>query len=327
MSGLKNLKKMPTLKSNNNIIGITCGDPAGIGAEIITKALKKRAIKECATFKIIGDLKLFQRYNPKIAQQFPFIDIPLTNKKTFKLGTLNANNGEASIAYLDQAIKLLKKKQIHALVTGPLCKEAVCLSNAKFVGHTEYLAQAFQTKNVGMLFVAKKMRVIIATRHMALNKISTNLTTKLIYDTIALTNQALKKQFHIKKPHIAVCGLNPHAGEGGRMGCEEITTIIPAIKKARQNRMLAQGPFAADTLFTPQNIKDFDAVVAMYHDQGCLPIKTLYMDELVNCTIGLPIIRTSPAHGTAFDIAGKDKANPSSMQAAIHCAAQLLQSS
>ncbi|MFC1510719.1 4-hydroxythreonine-4-phosphate dehydrogenase PdxA [Candidatus Omnitrophota bacterium] len=311
------------MKSKNKT-GITCGDPAGIGAEIISKALIKTPIKQRSQFTIIGDLTLFEQHLPNIAKQCSFIDIPLKNKNRFKAGRITAQNGQASLDYLDHAIKLLKHKEIDALVTGPLCKEAVCLSQPTFVGHTEYLANAFHSKSVGMLFIAQKMRVIIVTRHIALKKISRAITRDLVYETIALTASALKNQFHIKNPKLAVCGLNPHAGEGGRMGTEELTEIIPAIKHARKNKINAGGPFAADTLFTPNNIKGFDAVIAMYHDQGCGPIKTLYMNELVNCTIGLPIIRTSPAHGTAFDIAGKNKADPSSMVAAIKCAAQLL---
>ncbi len=174
-----------------------------------------------------------------------------------------------------------------------------------------------------MMFVGDSLRTIIVTRHIPVKKVASALNKKVIVDTICLANNALKKQFQIKNPRLAVCGLNPHAGEGGKIGREEITTIIPAIKACRQKKINVSGPFAADTLFKPSRTKDFDCIVAMYHDQGLIPVKSLYFDQVVNLTIGLPYIRTSPAHGTAFDIAGKNKADSSSMEAAIRLAIQL----
>jgi 4-hydroxythreonine-4-phosphate dehydrogenase len=193
----------------------------------------------------------------------------------------------------------------------------------QFPGHTEYLARAFDAKRVGMMFVSNRLKTIIVTRHIPLRRVHLNVTTKNVFDTICLAEKALKQHFRIRRPKLAVCGLNPHAGEKGEIGDEEITQIIPAIRKAKQKNIIVTGPLPADTLFAPERSNKYDAIIAMYHDQGLIPIKTLYFSELVNLTVGLPFIRTSPAHGTAFDIAGKNKADPSSMAAAIKLAAEL----
>ncbi|MFT7538098.1 MAG: 4-hydroxythreonine-4-phosphate dehydrogenase [Lysobacterales bacterium] len=302
-------------------IGITLGDPAGIGAEVVAKALAKRATGINANFTIIGNQLLFDRYFKKSKN----ITFKSLSSRKHKAGKSTKYSGQESIEYLDQAIRLLKDKKIDRLVTAPICKEAICLTQPKFTGHTEYLADAFKSRNVGMFFVAPKLRVQIATRHIPLKDVPNALTQKLIQDNLNLMASTLKDLYGIKCPTIAVCGLNPHAGESGIIGDDEIKTIIPAINKVKGKGYKVLGPLPADTLFQTSKFDTFDAVLAMYHDQGLIPIKTLYFDELVNLTIGLPIIRTSPAHGTAFDIAGKDKANPASMNAAIKLAIGLKQ--
>ncbi len=317
---------MPTLKSKSRkkakpTIGITLGDPCGIGPEITAKALKNPSLKRLAQFVVIGSQKVIATHFKHTYKNIHFIATDSTH--TFLPGKPTKQSGGASLKYLDIAINLLKKKAIDRLVTAPVCKEAICMSYAKFQGHTEYLAGAFHAKAAGMFFVAPKLRILIATRHMALKDVPSHITQKSIFANLKLMHASLKDLYKIRKPSIAVCGLNPHAGEAGTIGKEEITKIIPAIKKAKTSKIAAYGPFAADTLFQPEKLKQFDAVLAMYHDQGLIPIKTLYFDQLVNLTIGLPIIRTSPAHGTAFDIAGTNKANPSSMIAAIKLAATL----
>ena len=288
---------MPTSRSRIKI-GITLGDPRGIGAEVTDKALSHANILKLADFKIIG--------HPQ---------------KSFSLTLRSA--GQLSLRYLQTAVELLKKNEINALVTAPVSKEAISLVDPSFQGHTEFLADAFGVKNVGMLFVTDYLKTIIVTRHIPLNEVSKTINQKNIFLTIELTHNVLQKQFRIRQPRLAVCGLNPHAGEGGTIGKEEIEKIIPAIKNAQRKRMNVQGPFAADTLFTSDRIRSYDAVVAMYHDQGLIPIKTLAFRKAVNVTIGLPFIRTSPAHGTAFDIAGRNKADPSSMIEAIKLAVSL----
>lgn len=313
---------MLTLRSKNKVIGISMGDPCGIGPEIIAKSLSYPQIRDLANFIIIGDLSVYKKYSKKNHKNCTFVDLKNIQPKDLKIGTINKQSGLASLAYLEKAVELLKSGEITSIVTAPVCKEAISLSHPDFCGHTEFFAKAFNTKSFGMMFLAPSIRLLLATRHLPLTRAANNITTDLIYETIALADKTLKQTFRIKKPSIAVLGLNPHAGEGGLLGKEEADIIIPAIKKAIKNKISAKGPFPSDTFFIDRNIKH-DMIIAMYHDQGLIPIKTLYFTQLVNFTIGLPIIRTSPAHGTAFDIAGKDKADPASMIASIKLAAHL----
>ena len=305
------------------IIGITLGDPAGIGPEVTAKSLKKREILSLANFVLIGDWSVYRRYCSRVPSNCTFFDLKRISTKDIHFGRPGARSAAASLAYLREAVRLLKQKKMTALVTAPVCKEAITALGRDFHGHTEFLAQAFGIKNFDMMFVTDTLRTVIVTRHVAVKNLSKVLSREKVYRTIDMTDRSLKKYFRIKRPKIAVCGLNPHAGEGGTIGKEEITTIIPAVTQAKKARMRVSGPLSADTLFTPQNTKNYDAVVAMYHDQGLIPIKTLYFRKVVNLTLGLPFVRTSPAHGTAFDIAGKNKADPSSMIEAIRLAARL----
>ena len=310
-------------KSKNKSIGITLGDPAGIGPEVIAKALAKPSIRRLAHFTIIGDAFIFNCLFKKKISNCAFIDLKNSYPKNWKAGMPSRANAQASLAYLNKAVYLIKNKNLCGVVTGPVSKESIHAIDPSFVGHTEFFAQAFQIKQYEMMFVAPTMRTIIATRHIPLNLVSQSISQEKILATLILAHESLKKYFKIKKPSIAVCGLNPHAGEGGILGTEEIHHIIPAIEKAKKLGIAAHGPFASDTLFSPDISKHYDVIVAMYHDQGLIPVKTLAFTQLVNLTIGLPFIRTSPAHGTAFDIAGKNKANAQSMEAAIKLAVQL----
>ncbi|MBN1869642.1 MAG: 4-hydroxythreonine-4-phosphate dehydrogenase PdxA [Candidatus Omnitrophica bacterium] len=311
------------MSKNNKCIGITLGDPSGIGPEVTAKALADPSIRKLADFTLIGEQWVYQKYCLKDYANCSFIDIKSINPTQWKIGKPNLASARASLNALQKGVELLKKKKIIGIVTAPLSKEPISRILPSFQGHTEFLADAFGIKNVGMMFVAGKMRTIIVTRHIPLHQVSPSLNVFNIYTTIELTYKALREIFKIKKPAIGICGINPHAGEEGTIGKEEITKIIPAVKKARRRKMDIHGPFAADTLFLPDIAHHYDAIVAMYHDQGLIAAKTLYFQQLVNLTIGLPFIRTSPAHGTAFNIAGKGKADPSSMRAAIKLAAQL----
>ncbi len=304
-------------------IGITLGDPAGVGAEVVAKALAQAQVRKAAKFIIIGDACLFRRYFPVRYKNCAFVDVGCLKAGEFKAGRPSRLTGKASLAYLQRAVGLLKEGELSALVTAPVCKEAVGQTDASFHGHTEFLADAFGARDFGMMFVSGSLRVLLATRHIPLNQVSRVIDTGLVFRAIHLTDAALKKYFRLKKPLVGVCGLNPHAGEGGTIGREEIKHIIPAIKRARSEGMRVEGPFAADTIFYPGNSKRFDALVAMYHDQGLIALKTLYFRRLVNLTVGLPFVRTSPAHGTAFDLAGKNKADASSMIEAVKLAARL----
>ena len=310
-------------RSKSKVIGITLGDPSGIGPEVTAKALSSISLRRRGHFIVIGDKQVFQKYWKKNFSSIDFCDLNLLRPNDCPPGKPNLKGAKASVEYLRTAIHLLKNKSIDSLVTAPICKETVSSIIKDFRGHTEYLAQAFGTKRVGMLFVADNLRTIIATRHIPIKNVPQEITKKSVLESIVLTDDALKKSFGIRRPKIAVCGLNPHAGEGGLLGREEITTIIPAIRSARAKGINVTEALSADTIFIKSNSDKFDAIVAMYHDQGLAPMKGLYFDKLVNLTIGLPFIRTSPAHGTAFDIAGKNKANFSSMSEAIRLAATL----
>ncbi len=280
-------------RSSKPRVIITMGDPSGIGPEVVLKALASPEVKGLADFFVIGE----------------------TSAKT------GAAAGFASIEYIDKAIELLKAGKADALVTGPVNKASIKKAGFKnFQGHTEYLADKFKVKNFAMMFVGKSLKVTLATRHIPLKNVPRILNSSGIYNAISLTHKSLKEFFGISSPRIAVCGLNPHAGEAGAFGDEEKRIISPAIKKAAASMKNIIGPVSADAAFHDAINKKYDAVIAMYHDQGLAPFKALYFTSGVNLTLGLPFVRTSPDHGTAFDIAGKGVADPSSMIAAIKLA-------
>jgi len=289
------------------------GDPQGIGPEVIRKALNAEVTAfggippeaGQSRFIVIGDKKILGRLPAPVS----IVDVPYKSA------------GEGSLKFLDKAILLLKGGVADALVTAPLSKEAVSRYHKNFVGHTEYLADAFKVRDFDMMFIAPGVRLTIVTRHVPLKDVPKLITQRRVFNSIALMAETLKNKFKIKNPQIAVLGLNPHAGENGLLGSEDVKHILPAIQKAKAQGINAKGPFPADTFFAFHN--NYDGIIAMYHDQGLTPLKGMYMKELVNFTAGLPFIRTSPAHGTAFDIAGKNKANPSSMRAAIKLACEL----
>ena len=308
------------LRSASNSIGITLGDPAGIGPEVTLKALSKAPKK--GRYLIIGDPLTLRRF-PKKLKNIELYPVDLSGPSDWKPGQPTPNSGKASLHVLNAAIDLLKNKTINALVTAPLAKESVCRFEPGFVGHTEYLAQAFGITKFDMMFVTDDIKTVIVTRHIPINAISGAITQEKVFDTIALTHWSLKNIFAIRQPKIAVCGLNPHAGEGGLIGLEEVQEIIPAIKKAQAQGIKVSGPFSGDTMFMPKRRRDFDVIVSMYHDQGLIAMKTMFFSKVVNMTIGLPFVRTCPAHGTAFDIAGKNKADASSMIEAVKLAVKL----
>jgi 4-hydroxythreonine-4-phosphate dehydrogenase len=309
------------LKSGSKVIGITLGDPAGIGPEVTAKALAQYAARSAGRFLLIGDSDTLRRFS-----RFKNVDcypVDLSYRTDWKPAKPTPNSGRASLDFLKCSVDLLKSNLITALVTAPLAKESVCRFERGFVGHTEYLAQAFGVKRFDMMFVTDALKTVIVTRHIPISEVPRAITQRKVLDTIELTNVALKNYFHIRAPKIAVCGLNPHAGEGGLIGRDELKTIIPAIKKAQSRGILVRGPFSGDTMFVPKHSKHFDAIISMYHDQGLIAMKSMHFSQVVNLTIGLPFVRTCPAHGTAFDIAGRNKADPSSMAEAIQLAVRL----
>lgn len=323
------------------VIGITMGEPAGIGPEIIVKALAEPEIRKTAKFIIFGmneqlcyaadkaEIEPFwgRHQHEKVSREYPYkvvvadyddYSIAPWIKKPTKIG------GEASIRFCLDAVWAAKAGIIDAVVTAPISKTSWKLANAKWPGHTELFADKCKSPRKAMMFSAEKLKVALATIHDALFDVRHKFTIGRVFEPIDLLNTALIEYFDIPKPRIAVAALNPHAGENGQFGDEEKRIISPAIELARRQGINCLGPFPADTVFLKAVNGDFDAVVAMYHDQAMIPVKLLAFETAVNITIGIPIIRTSPAHGTAFDIVGKNIANPTGIKSAIITAIEMV---
>ena len=241
------------------------------------------------------------------------------------MGKVSAAAGKMAYQNLEKAVLLWRSGKIRALVTAPVSKEAIAAAGHPFKGHTEFLEEMTKTKQTVMFFSDERLKVALVTRHLPLRKVYKTMTASLIEATIRITAHSLKKYWKISRPKIGVCGLNPHAGEGGLFGDEEKKIILPAIRKAQKRNAEIEGPLAGDSIFYYAVQGRYDAVVAMYHDQGLAPFKLLAYDTGVNVTLGLPFIRTSPDHGTAFDIVGKNRASPNSMIEAILLAHRLSQ--
>ncbi|NQU18789.1 4-hydroxythreonine-4-phosphate dehydrogenase PdxA [bacterium] len=302
-------------------IGITIGDPLGIGPEVTLKSLRRFKVpKDCEIF-VFGDrVSLIKNGLKRKGILFNLVDLKKIKNSEFRFGLMSKKSGRVSLAYLKEAVDYLKRGRINSLVTAPLSKEAINLNKIRFFGHTEFLASQFGVKDYAMMFVSKKLKLSLVTRHIALKDVPTAIKKENIFATTLLTYNALKNYFAIKKPKIAISGLNPHASEDGLMGREEERIIAPVVTRLRMILKTIYGPIPSDTIFKRALDKEFDAVVCMYHDQGLIPFKMLYFFEGVNLTLGLPFIRTSCVHGTAFDIAGKNKADCRSMLEAIKLA-------
>ncbi|HEX3168714.1 MAG TPA: 4-hydroxythreonine-4-phosphate dehydrogenase PdxA [Chitinophagaceae bacterium] len=315
------------------IIGITCGDLNGIGTELIIKVFSDSRILELCTPVIFASNKVINFYR-KTLPEFNFNwqnirDLSRLNAKQMNIyncweedviitpGQLNETGGKYAVKSLMAAAHSLKQNEIDGLVTAPIHKKNVQSPEFNYTGHTPFLKNYFGVNDVVMILFANQFRVALVTEHIPVNEVTANISKETIVRKLNILNDSLKKDFGIEKPKIAVLGLNPHAGDEGLIGKEEEAIIKPAIKEAKQNNLVVTGPFSADSFFARQYHNRFDAVLAMYHDQGLVPFKTLASGEGVNYTAGLPAVRTSPDHGTAFDIAGKGKADESSFHAAI----------
>jgi 4-hydroxythreonine-4-phosphate dehydrogenase len=322
------------------LIGITMGDPAGIGAEVIVKALSDPAVRELARFLIFGvdeimmsaaddaDIRPFwftvdARAELRIDSGVLVADFPEYAAGYWTVARPTELGGKASLAFLDRAVEMVKLGMVEAICTAPIHKTSWSLSGCRFPGHTEKLADAFNAKRVTMAFVSGALRVALASAHIGLFELRNHFTIGLVFQPIDQLHEALIKWFGIPHPRIAVAGLNPHAGEDGRFGDEERRVIEPAMQMARSAGIDVEGPFPADTLFLEHRRARYDGFVCMYHDQGLIPVKLLAFDRAVNVSLGLPVIRTSVDHGTAFDIAGTNQADPGSMKEAIRLACQL----
>lgn len=319
-------------------IGIPLGDVTGIGPEVALKALSAEASVDDTRYLLIGDPEEVDRLNRKLGLNLPLSAdsdgsgrfLVFNPLKQSLPGDLQPGSPEAAtcaVAWVREGAQRCLRGELHALTTAPVNKEAIVRAGIKFVGQTELLSDISGTERTAMMLLGtddrgRWLRVGLATTHVPLRLVSEHLTAEKIEKVIELSAQACR-DLGLSRSRIGVCGLNPHAGEGGEIGTEELTTIGPAVKRAQARNIDAVGPLSADALFYYAYRGDYDAVVAMYHDQGLAPLKMVAFDQGVNWTLGLPFIRTSPDHGTAYDIAGKGIANPSSMVAALRLAKQL----
>ena len=320
-------------------VAITSGDPAGIGPEVVLKALADRELLNTARWIVVGDAAILKMVGAQIGLTPPdcivqdgnsaqwsgssnaqvcLLDVRELEPSQFTIGKLSAACGSAALEYVRMATQLCLDGQADAMVTAPLNKEAVSLTGKNFTGHTEFIADLSEAAESRMLLVNDHLRVIHVSTHRSLRS-ACELDTPRILRTIQLGNEALQS-LGFAEPRIAVCGLNPHAGENGLFGNEDLEFIVPAIQSAQDMGLMCEGPFPADTIFIQAVRGAYDLVVAMYHDQGHVPMKLLDFENTINVSLGLPIIRTSVDHGTAFDIAGKNRADPSSMKAAMRLA-------
>lgn len=305
------------------------GDPSGVGPEVMLKALDSPGISKLAEYVVIGDTWVLEK--PQVTSRkpryFTVIDLKNVPRNGFTFGKVRREYGKASVQYIDKAIELLKDKKIDCLVTGPVNKKSVNLSGYNFSGQTEYIAKPFGVKGAVMMLLNKKLRVSLVTRHIPLKEVVKSLNAEIIARTIFNTASGLKNFFSVKNPRIAVCAVNPHASDNGIMGDEEARLIAPAIARARSKGIICDGPYPADTLFAKAIGMKYDCVICMYHDQGLIPLKLTGFQDAVNITLGLPFARTSPGHGTAFDIAGRGIANPRSLieavKTSVSCARKL----
>lgn len=324
------------------MIGVTVGDLCGIGPEIVVKALADPAIRQLGKFIIFGtDEQLryaagraeiepfWGKYSyEKLSTDFPQKVAVADYDKYFidpRISGPSKISGQASLEFCKDAIEAIQNNITDAIVTAPISKVSWNMAGAKWPGHTEMLAELCKSPRKVMMFVAGKMRLALATIHERLFDVRHKFTIGCVFEPIDLLNIALQTYFDIEKPLIAVAALNPHAGENGQFGDEEQRIIAPAILMAQEQGINCFGPVAADSLFIKAAQGEYDGLVAMYHDQAMIPIKLIARDNAVNVTIGIPIIRTSPAHGTAFDIVGKNIANPDSMKAALKTAIEMVQ--
>ena len=319
---------------NKPIIGFSCGDINGIGIELILKVLSDNRVLDICTPVVFANNKAINFYRktlPEVNLNFSAIkDSSKINHRQVNLfncweedvaitpGEMNDIGGKYAIISLSVAAEALKAGKIDGLVTAPIHKKNIQSSSFNYTGHTPFLKSLFGVNDVAMLMIAENMKIGLLTEHVAVKDVAQVISKDSIISKLHVINQSLKRDFCISKPKIAVLGLNPHAGDEGLIGKEEIEIIKPAIKEAKQKGILCFGPYSADAFFARGQYEKFDAVLALYHDQGLIPFKSLSLGEGVNFTAGLKAVRTSPDHGTAFDIAGKGIADETSMRQALY---------
>lgn len=323
------------------IIALTMGCPVGIGPEIIARALAEPEVYSYCHPVVVGDRAIMER---AVETTGAGLDIRLVEDITGEemtagqihllvaseldparciYGRPTDRTGAAMVNYILRAIELALSGHVQAVTTGPINKEAMHRAGYSYPGHTELLAEKTGARHYAMMLAGDRLKVVPVTIHLALREVAARLTSKGIVEKLTITDDALRRYFGLERPRLAVSALNPHAGEGGLFGDEESRVIIPAIETAKGLGIGVQGPFPGDTVFYRASQGEFDAVIAMYHDQALIPLKLLHFKDGVNITLGLPIIRTSVDHGTAYDLAGSGKADPSSLLAALRFAARM----
>jgi 4-hydroxythreonine-4-phosphate dehydrogenase len=334
------MKRDPSIMKNERpVIGITMGDPVGVGPEIIIQSLSKGDLFEHIRPIVIGDMGILERARDLLQSDIKLNPAASPDKGVYHQGTIDViplstlksnetlwgkpteQTGRAMTHYILKAIDLAMEGQLAAVVTCPINKLAMNMAGYHYNGHTELFAERTQTRDYAMMLAGERLRVVLVTIHMPFVQVAKSITVEKIVDLILLTERSLKSRFGIDRPRIAVAGLNPHAGEEGMFGTEEKETIAPAIDRVRSMGIDVKGPFPPDTIYYHAVKGAFDVVVSMYHDQGLIPFKLIHFENGVNTTLGLPIIRTSVDHGTAYDIAGTGKANPESLISAMKMAA------
>lgn len=326
-------------------VAVTMGDPCGIGPELIIKVLSSLSLQNFCRPVVIGDLGALRRASKllgleprlKVVQDAsdleedwdpcstPVVVTGDLNDTDLRYGNPSPSTCKAVIGYIEEAVRLALSQHVDALCTGPINKANLHSQGFPFPGHTEFLRELTGAPSVAMMLAGPRLRVSLATIHHALAAVPANLTQESIRETIVLTGEALYRDFGLHRVHVAVAGLNPHAGEGGRFGLEDEQIIRPAIESLKGRYPFGlSGPFPPDTVFRRAFEGEFDAVVAMYHDQGLIPVKLVHFHDAVNVTLGLPIIRTAVDHGTAYDLAGTGQAHPGSLFAATRLAAEMV---
>lgn len=320
-------------------IAVTMGDPNGIGPEVVLKTLMDSRILKYIDPIVVGSVAVM-RYYAGLVPMHPdqivevsdlseagppqggirVLDVLGGKEPTMQLGEITEAGGRVSMAAVEAAVDLCLQGRVQAMVTAPISKEAIAMAGYTNRGHTEFIARKTGVGGHTMMMVADQLRIGLLTEHIAISEVPARVTVDAIRQKIQLIGQCLVRDFGVERPRIAVLGLNPHAGDGGLLGREELETILPAIEAACEDGCHAFGPFPSDGFFAIGMYRNYDAVLAMYHDQGLIPFKTLAFSTGVNYTAGLPIIRTSPDHGTAFNIAGRGEADPGSMRSAVFLA-------
>lgn len=342
------MKRDPSFEKSLNhaplpLVGITMGDPTGIGPEIIVKALSRKEPFQACRPVVFGDRQVMQRAidllslstTVEVFDEVPeeafaprrIFLIPVTHldPSSLRFGRPDKACGKAMVRYIEEAVKSVQRRKLKAITTCPINKHAMNGAGYPFQGHTEFLAHLVQSPSVAMMFVGSRWKVILVTTHLPLKEVPRSITRHRLLSIFRMADEGLKRYFRIPRPRIAVLGLNPHCGEGGLLGEEEEKKILPAISEGRSLGLDLEGPFPADSFFNRSGRTSFDVVVSMYHDQGLIPMKISDPKEAVNFTLGLPFIRTSVGHGTAYDIAGKGLADPTNLIEAIRVASHLAQ--